>query len=58
MGKYVPNTIKIWKKDGVFKLTFKKNYKTKIKKLNMIINNRIYYYFQLHKKFKNGMASN
>jgi ACT domain-containing protein len=42
---------------GFSKLTFKKNYKTKIKKLNTIVNNKIFF-FQLHKKFKNGMASN
>jgi hypothetical protein len=52
MGKYVPNTIKIWKKDGVFKLTFKKNYKTKITKLNMIMNNRNYYFFNCTKSSK------
>jgi hypothetical protein len=29
---------------GFSKLTFKKNYKTKIKKLNTIVNNKIYFF--------------
>jgi hypothetical protein len=52
MGKYVPNTIKIWERDGLSKLTFKTNYKPKIKKLNTTMNNRIYLFSNCTKSSK------